>query len=160
MTRLYGRAPTTERVNDYVPDVRFKRTSIIATVGLRGVIAPIMFKGTLNGDFFGAYVEQALAPELSAGDILILDNCSPHKVNDILEPLHEKGASSIFLPEYSPDLNPAEPLWSKVKSSIRKQKPRTPTELETAMRAALNSVTYDDIVGWFEHYGYMLNVKC
>lgn len=158
MTRLYGRAPTNERVNDYVPDVRFERTSIIAAIGLRGVVSPIMFKGTLNGDFFRAYIEQALAPALSAGDMLILDNYSPHKVSDVLDALNERKASAKFLPEYSPDLNPVEPMWSKVKSSLRKQKPRTPEELEAAMRVALNSVTYSDIVGWFENYGYSVNV--
>ena len=80
MTRLYGRALTTERVNDYVPDVRFERTSIISALGIDGVSAPIMFKGTLDGHFFGGYVEQVLAPTLSPGDIVIMDNCSAHKV--------------------------------------------------------------------------------
>jgi len=158
MTRLYGRAPTNERVNDYVPDVRFERTSIISALGLDGITAPIMFKGTLNGDFFAGYVEYALAPALSPGDILVLDNYSPHKANGVLDPVYEKDATVMFLPEYSPDLNPVEPMWSKVKSSLRKLKPRTPDELIEAMCQSLDSVTYNDIVGWFENYGYSVNV--
>lgn len=157
MTRIYGRAPTNERVNDYVPDVRFERTSIIATLGLDGLSAPLMFKGTLDGNFFGGYVEQVLAPALSFGDILILDNCSAHKVIGLLDPLYEKGVNVVFLPPYSPDLNPIELMWSKVKAILRKLKARTFDELVDAMRIALDSVEYSDIVGWFEHQGYCLN---
>jgi len=158
MTRLYGRALTNERVNDYVPDVRFERTSIISVLGLNGITAPIMFKGTLNGDFFGGYVEYVLAPALSPGDVVVLDNYSPHKVSGVLDPIYEKGATAMFLPEYSPDLNPIEPMWSKVKSTLRKIKPRTPENLEDAMCQSLESVTYKDIVGWFENFGYSVNV--
>ena len=157
MTRLYGRAPSNERVNDYVPDVRFERTSIIAALGLGGITAPLAFKGTLDGAFFGGYVEQVLAPTLSPGEIVFLDNYSPHKVVGVLDPIYEKGATVVFLPEYSPDLNPIELMWSKVKSILRKLKPRTFDELMDALKEALDSVTYSDIVGWFNHQGYFLN---
>jgi len=158
MTRLYGRAPTNERVNDYVPDVRFERTSIISTLSLDGVEAPMMFKGTLNGDFFAGYVEHVLVPTLSPGDIVVLDNYSAHKTSGALDPVYEKGATVMFLPEYSPDLNPIELMWSKVKAILRKLKPRNAEELLNAMGSALDSVTYEDIVGWFEHDGYIVNL--
>ena len=158
MTRLYGRAPTNERVNDYVPDVRFERTSIIGTLGLSGVDATMMFKGTLNGDFFGGYVEYVLAPTISPGDIVVMDNCSAHKAIGVLDPIYEKGASVMFLPEYSPDLNPIEMMWSKIKSILRKLKPRTQDELLDAMHDALETVEYSYIVGWFEHDGYIVNL--
>ena len=158
MTRLYGRALSNERVNDYVPDVRFERTSFISLLGLDGVNAPIMFKGTLDGNFFGGYVEYILAPTLLPGDIVVMDNYSPHKVNGVLDPIYEKGATVMFLPEYSPDLNPIELMFSKIKSILRKLKPRTPEELENAICQALDSVTYEDIVGWFKHDGYCVNV--
>ena len=158
MTRLYGRAPSNERVNDYVPDIRFERTSIIASLGLDGVEAPIAFKGTLNGEFFAAWVEQALAPTLSPGDIVFLDNYSPHKVSGVLDPIYDRGASVVFLPEYSPDFNPIELIWSKMKSILRKLKPRTFDDLIDALGKALDSVTYDDIIGWFKHHGYGVNV--
>ena len=157
MTRLYGRAPSNERLNDYVPDVRFERTSIIAALGLSGITAPIAFKGTLDGAFFACWVEQVLAPTLSAGEIVFMDNCSSHKVVGALDPIYEKGASVIFLPEYSPDLNPIELMWSKVKSILRKLKPRTFDALMEALKQALDSVTYCDILGWFIHHGYILN---
>lgn len=158
MTRLYGRAPTNERVNDYVPDVRFERTSFIGALGLEGVIAPMMFKGTLNGDFFGGYVEHVLAPTLSPGDIVVLDNCSAHKACDVLDPIYEKGASVLFLPEYSPDLNPIELMFSKIKAILRKLKPRSFDELVTSMGNALNSVAFSYIIGWFKHDGYTDNL--
>ena len=158
MTRLYGRAPSNERVNDYVPDVRFERTSIIAALGLSGVSAPLAFKGTLNGEFFAGWVEQVLAPTLSVGDIVFLDNYSPHKVAGALDPIYEKGVTVVFLPEYSPDLNPIELMWSKVKSILRKLKPRTFDELIAALGQALDSVTYGDIVGWFKFAGYIVNL--
>lgn len=158
MTRLYGRAQTNERVNDYVPDVRFERTSIIAALGLDGISAPIAFKGTLDGAFFAGWVEQVLAPTLSPGEIVFMDNCSAHKVNGALDPIYDKGAYVIFLPEYSPDLSPIELMWSKVKSILRKLKPRTFEELITALGKALDSVTYNDIAGWFEHNGYIVNL--
>jgi transposase len=154
MTRLYGRAATNERVNDYVTDVRFERTSIIGTMGLNGIDAPMTFKGTLNGEFFKGYVDLVLAPTLEAGDIVILDNLSSHKVDGVLDEIYEKGASVLFLPEYSLDLNPIELMWSKLKSVLRKLKPRTIEELEDAISIALESVSNSDIVGWFEHDGY------
>jgi len=157
MTRLYGRAPSNERVNDYVPDVRFERTSIIAALGLSGITAPLAFKGTLNGDLFAGWVEQVLAPTLSKGEIVFLDNYSAHKVSGALDPIYDRGAIPIFLPEYSPDLNPIELMWSKVKSILRKLKPRTFEKLMEALKQALDSVTCSDIIGWFKHHGYILN---
>ena len=158
MTRLYGRAPTNERVNDYVPDVRFERSSLIATLGIDGVRAPMMFKGTLNGGLFGGYVEQVLAPALSSGDIVIMDNSSVHKASGVLDSIYEKGAFVLFLPQYSPDLNPIELMFSKVKSILRKLKPRTYDELVRAMGIALDSVIYDDILAWIKHQGYCVNI--
>ena len=106
MTRLYGRAYKNERINDYVPDVRFERTSVMGALGLKGMIAPLAYKGTLNGDFFRVYVKEVLAPAMKKGEILILDNLSPHKVKNVLEPLIDKGINVIFLPAYSPDFSP------------------------------------------------------
>lgn len=101
MTRLYGWGEKSKRVCDYVPDMRFERTSIISTLRLCGVNAPITFKGTLNGDFFREYIAQALAPTLNAGDIVVLDNLSSHKVDGVLQPIYDRGAAVMFLPPYS-----------------------------------------------------------
>lgn len=155
MTRLYGRALTNERVNDYVLDVRFKRVSVISTIRLSVESVSFMFNGTMNGDLFEGYVENFLAPSLSQGDILVLDNCSAHK-KDALDPLYEKGVTVLFLPRYSPDFNPIENSWSKTKSTLRKLKARTPEVLEKSMGIALE-FSKTDIIGWFGHCGYNAN---
>jgi transposase len=154
MTRLHGRAITNERVNDYVPDVRFERTSIISSIRLSGEIAPMIFKGTLNGDRFGMYIKEHLAPMLHEGDVVIIDNCSSHKVNGVLQPIFDAKATVLFLTPYSPDFNPIEMSWSKMKSVIRKLKPRSYDELVASLQIALDSFTTDDIKNWFAHDGY------
>jgi transposase len=158
MTRLYGRAPTNERVNDYVPDVRFERSSIISAVNIKGVVAPLIFKGTLDGKFFAGYIEKVLSPELSFSDIVVMDNCSAHKVAKVLDPIYKKGAKVLFLPPYSPDLNPIELMWSKMKSSLRKLEPRTSEELRAASSKTIDFISSEDIQGWFNYYGYSTNV--
>lgn len=156
MTRLYGRALTEERVNDYVPDVRFERTSFIGTLGIEGVVAPMSFKGTLNQHVFSKYIEDILTPTLREGSVLFLDNCSVHKVKDVLNPLLEKGIHIIFIPAYSPDFNPIENAFSKIKACLRKLKARTLPELFDAIQVALDSITVEDIKGWIKHCGYSL----
>lgn len=158
MTRLYGRAPTNERVNDYVPDVRFERTSLITTLGLDGITAPIMFKGTLNGDLFEYYIRNILVPTVKPDEIILMDSCSVHKVDGVLDAIYEAGASVMFIPRYSPDFSPIELMFSKNKSTLRKLKPRTHDELVNATGLALDAVTPDDIVGWFKHQGYSVNI--
>lgn len=156
MTRLYGRAFSHERINEYVPDVRFERTTIMGALGLKGMIAPLTFEGTLNGNFFEGYVEQVLAPAMKEQDVLILDNYSVHKVAGILDPLIKKGVRILFLPPYSPDFSPIELAWSKIKAYLRKAKTRTPDELNDAIARALDTITAEDIKGWASHCGYGL----
>ena len=154
MTRLYGRAPTDERVNEYVPDVRFQRTSIISSVRLDGTQVPFIFKGTLNGKLFKKYVDDYLSPSLSEGDVVILDRSSVHRVGGVLDSIIAKGAVPLFLPPYSPDYNPIEMLWSKVKAILRKKKARVASKLRQALDYAISCVTLEDIANWFKHDGY------
>ena len=156
MTRLYGRAMGKERVIEFVGDVRFERTSIISTIRLNGDSNPLIFKGTLDGNLFKQYVEKMLAPSLNSGDILVLDNLSSHKISGALDPVFEKGASVLFLPPYSPDLNPIEESWSKMKSIVRKLKPRSLEQLEAALKVALCSFTEKDLESWFKNSGYKI----
>ena len=156
MTRLYGRAFSNERVNDYVPDVRFERTSVMGALGLCGIIAPFTYEGTLNRELFSVYVKECLAVAMKKGDTLILDNCSVHTVKDILKPLIDKGVNVVFLPVYSPDFNPIELAWSKIKAYLRKMKARKPAELFEAISNALDTITESDILGWINHCGYGL----
>ena len=154
MARLYGRGFSNERVYGYVPDVRFERTSIIGTLGLNVIIAPMIYKGTMNGEFFGGYVEQCLAPVMKKGGILILDSFSAHKVEGVLDPLIEKGVTILFQPRYSPDFNPIEHAWSKIKAYLRKAKARTYDTLFIAIGEAIDRITESDIAGWVKHCGY------
>jgi transposase len=156
MTRLYGRAFSHERVDDYVPDVRFERTSVVGILGLKGVIAPLSFRGTLNGEVFEYYVSQVLAPVMCEGDVLVLDNLSVHKMRGILDPLIKKGVVVVFLPVYSSDFNPIELAWSKIKAYLRKVKPRVLEDLYRAISEALTTITNIDVEGWVKHCGYGL----
>ena len=157
MTRIYGRGKASERVNDYVPDVRFERTTLISSIRLDGEQATFMFQGSSNHEVFACYVKEVLAPSLKPGDIVVLDNYSIHKVKGVLDPIIEKGANYMFLPPYSPDLNPIELAWSKMKSILRKLRPRTLDELIEAVISYIDNVTINDIKGWFGFMGYMIN---
>ena len=154
MTRLYGRALKGERVNDYVPDMRFKRTSVLSSVRLDGTMATIYFEGTLNGNLFKEYIKSVLAPTLKNGDIVIMDNLSSHKVSGVIDPIIEAGATVKYLPPYSPDFNPIELVWSKFKTYLKKVKARSFDLLETQILPALNSISTHDIHNWFRHDGY------
>jgi len=154
MTRLYGRAFGEERVIDYVPDVRFDRLSILSSMRLDGTLVPLTYKGTLNGKLFLAYIKQCLVPTLNEGDIVVMDNASPHKVKGVVDAIEEKGAYVLWLPTYSPDLNPVEQMWSKVKSHLRKTKARTLDALYIALKDALDSISLSDIKAWFALANY------
>lgn len=154
MTRLYGRAKGEERVVDYIPDVRFDRVSILSSVRLNGELVPFTFSGTLNGSLFLGYVEKFLVPTLREGDIVIMDNASSHKVKGVAEAIESKGAFVMYLPTYSPDLNPIEKMWSKIKAYLRKVKARTLDTLNGALKAALDTITISDIKAWFVEANY------
>ena len=156
MTRLYGRAFGGERVVEYVPDCRYETNTIFSSVRLSGDTTPIIFEGALNGNIFKTISEKVLAPSLNVGDIVVMDNLSAHKVTGIIETIEKAGAFVMFLPEYSPDLNPIELMWSKIKSVIRSLKPRSLDELETAVSIAFETVSTDDISAWFTHCGYYI----
>ena len=154
MTRLYGWGEKNAMVDYYVSDARFERTSILATARLSGVDTPVTFKGTLNGDIFALYVKYVLASTLQVGDVVFLDNLSSHKVDGVFDPIFERGAFVWFLPRYSPDLNPIELVWSKVKSVLRKLKARSWGELHVALKVALGAIAFGDVKNWFKHDGY------
>ena len=128
----------------------------MGAMGLNGIIAPLTYKGTLNGEFFGCYIKECLAPAMKAGDTIMLDNLSAHKVENALKPLYDKGINVVFLPPYSHDFNPIEQVWSKIKAYLRKIKARTYDELFSAMGCALDLVTFEDIKGWVLNCGYGL----
>ena len=154
MTRLYGRAYGKERVVDYVPDVRFERVSLLSSVRLDGTLVPLVFSGALDGKLFLGYITQCLAPTLKEGDIVIMDNASVHKVKGVAEAIEARGAYLLYQPTYSPDFNPAENMWSKIKTALRTAKARTTDALFEALKFALDDVSISDIKGWFSSCGY------
>ena len=157
MTRLYGRGKSGERIGEYVPDVRFCRTSIISSISAEGEMVPLIFKGTLTGELFIEYVRRCLVPTLNVGNIVVLDNLSSHKVKGVREAIESAGCKVLYLPAYSPDLNPIELAWSKIKAVLRKIKARTEGVLTEAISEALSLISRSDILGWFLHAGYAIN---
>jgi transposase len=156
MTRLYGRGVRGVRVTDYAPDVRFERTSILSSVRLNGDLVPLIFEGSLNGELFKEYVSKCLAPTLQKGDIVIMDNLTAHKVKGVADLIAAAGADVVYLPPYSPELNPIEMMWSKVKAHLRKTKARTKQSLDDAIAEALDFVSPTDISGWFAKDRYSI----
>ncbi len=156
MTRLYGRAPRGARVVGSVPQNYGENVTLLAALSVTGISAVMTVEGATDGLVFLAYVEEVLAPTLSAGDIVVLDNLGAHKVEGVREAIEGKGARLIYLPPYSPDLNPIERCWSKIKTFLRAAKARTREALEEAIRRALATVTDSDARAWFKHCGYAL----
>ena len=156
MTRRYGRAAPGERVVEAVPGARGGTVSSTGALGLTGSSTGVRMPGEIDGDTMVFFVEELLAPTLKRGEVVLLDNCPIHKQDEIEELIEARGAGVVFLPTYSPDLNPIELCWSKVKTRLRALKPRTPETLLDALVEAFATVTVHDIRGWFEHCGYKI----
>ena len=154
LTRLYGRAPKGQRAHASTPHGHWQTTTMIASVRLDGTTACMTLEGTTDTESFRAYVEAVLVPTLRPGDMVVMDNLSPHKSDPTLALILQVGAQVRFLPAYSPDLNPIEKMWSKVKSLLRSAEARTPADLVQAIGLALAQVTPQDALGWFASCGY------
>jgi transposase len=156
MTRLYGRAPTGERVIGTVPQNYGQNVTILGAVGVQGVQAVMTVEGATDAEVFRTYVKRVLGPTLAPGDIIVLDNLSAHKALGVQQALARRRVRLLFLPPYSPDLSPMELCVSKLKTALRAAKARTREALETAIRQALETVTAADARNWFRHCGYAL----
>lgn len=157
MTRARARAPRGKRAYGKVPRNRGKNTTLIASMTLEGGMCEAMaVEGATDAQVFEAYVEGFLAPSLWAGQIVLLDNLGAHKTQRVRELIEARGAEVWFLPAYSPDLNPIEEAFSKVKALLKKAAARTKEALMEAMAGALAAVTPEDARGWFAHSGYEL----
>ena len=160
LTRLYGRAPKGERVQESVPRNYGAQTSMISDLSLAGVEAIMTVEGAVDTLVFDTYVEQVLRPTIKAGDVLVLDNLTAHRASCIERVTAECGATVIWLSPYSPDFSPIELMWSKIKGLMRTAKARTREQLDEALDAALEFITRDDCLGWFEHCGYRVSSNC
>ncbi len=155
LTRTRGRAPRGQRVIERVPHGHWQTTTMISAVRIAGPCASLVVNGATDSDVFRCYVEHVLVPELMAGDVVVLDNLQPHKASGVREMIEAAGATLLYLPPYSPDFNPIENMWSKVKQFLRSAAARTFESLLEAIAAALKAVTVEDCLGFFRHCGYL-----
>jgi len=156
LTRLFGRAAPGQRIVEATPGYSGPHYTLIATLGWQEVTAPWILEGSLNNVAFEAYVRSQLLPTLRRGDIVVMDNLAAHTGETIRQLIEARGARLEFLPPYSPDFNPIELCWSKVKAALRAAKARTLDALVEAVAEALRSISLTDIQDWFAHCGYAL----
>jgi transposase len=156
MTRRYGWGERGDRLVDAVPYGPWKTTTFVAGLRASGIIAPFVLDGPMTGEAFRAYVEQVLAPELEPGDAVVMDNLRPHKVAGVREAIQAAGASVLYLPSYSPDFNPIEHLFAKLKELLRKAAARTKQALWDAIGRHLDDFTPEECRNYLAHCGYEL----
>jgi len=157
MTRLYGRAMKGDRVYDSVPHGHRGTTTMIRAIRLDGVIQPasLVYDGPTDAAVFLTYIQDCLAPALKPGDIVVMDNLSSHKVRGVAQAIQAVGADVGYLPPYSPDLNPIEQMWSKVKAKLRSIKARTIENLYDAIGDALRTISHHDLQGFYRSCKYL-----
>ena len=151
MTRAVARAPRGQRCYGSVPKNWGDNITLTAGIRLDGLVAPMLMAGSMNGDIFEAYVRDWLLPELKPGDVVLLDNLSAHKRTAIKQILRTKDVALVFLPPYSPEYNPIELCWNKIKTLVRQLAPRTRDALADATALALRAVSAADCLAWFDH---------
>lgn len=154
MTRPRGRALCGERLVCHTPFGHWKTTPFLAGLRVSGLTAPLVIDGAVNGTVFVSYVRQHLAPTLSAGDILVMDNLTSHKVAGVREAVEARGARVLYLPPYSPDLNPIELVFSKFKWLLRSAECRTADALWETCGPLLDRFSPDECAHYFRHRGY------
>lgn len=157
MTRLRGRAPRGERLVEKVPHGHWKTTTLVAALGIEGLRCSTVVDGAINAEVFEAFVQQVLAPQLRPGDLVVMDNLSSHKSQRTRQLIAAAGAQLLFLPPYSPDLNPIEMIFAKIKQTLRSLACRSREALWLAMQSVLDQVTASDAIHCFRHCGYATN---
>jgi transposase len=154
MTRRYGWAPRPERVWEAVPAGHWRILTVLAALTTQGVLASMTIESPTDGDVFLAFLEQVLAPKLEPGHIVILDNLAAHKIPAVRPLIESRGAQLLYLPPYSPDFNPIEQAWSKLKQQLRGVKARVLEHLELAVAEAITTITPANARAFFRHCGY------
>src|SRR3954466_12916876 len=152
--RLYGWSPRGERLVDAAPFGHWKTTTVVAGLRASGIIAPFVLDGPMTGEAFRAYVEQVLAPALEPGDVVAMDNLAVHKVAGVQEAIRAAGASVLYLPSYSPDFNPIEQLFAKLKALLRKAAARTQNALWETIGTLLGDFTPAECQNYIVNSGY------
>ena len=157
MTRRYGRAPRGERVREATPAGHWSTLTLLGAMSREGLLATMTVESPTDGEGFLAYLEQVLCPRLEPGQIVVMDNLSAHKVPGVRELIEATGAQLRYLPPYSPDFNPIEQCWAKVKQKLRSLKARTVGSLQEAISEAIVTITPDNASAWLAHCGYDLH---
>lgn len=151
LTRDYARSPKGTRATDSAPFVRGEKLSMIGAISLDDFECIMTIDGSVDGRVFEVFTREMLAPKLKEGDIVVLDNLRVHYNKKAKEIIEEKGAKLVFLPPYSPELNPIELAWSKIKALLKKYKARTREALDSAIAAAIDKITRGDLANWYHH---------
>jgi transposase len=151
MIRTHGRTLGGQRLFAHAPGGHWGTTTMIAALRISGPTAPMVIRGPVDTEVFRAYTSAVLVPTLHPGDIVVMDNLSSHKAPDIRQRIENAGAELRYLPPYSPDLNPIELMWSKVKTYLRTAAARTEEALYAAIAQAIGTVTIQDATAWFAH---------
>lgn len=154
MTRLRGRAPRGQRLVEKVPHGHWKTSTVIAALDHQGMRCATTVDGPVNAAVFTAFVEQVLVPKLQPGDVVVMDNLSSHKVPAVRQHIESAGAHLLYLPPYSPDLNPIEPAFAKLKQLLRSAAHRVVDDLWRDLQRMLDAITPSDALGFFRHCGY------
>jgi transposase len=148
MTRLYARCTGGARIHETTPDGRWKILTIVGAICTRGMLATMTIEAATDREIFLAYLDEVLCPKLRIGDVVVMDNLSSHKVNGVRERIEAAGAQLLYLPPYSPDLNPIEKAWAKLKQLLRAAKARTKEALDQAIAELLPMLTAEDAEAW------------
>jgi transposase len=159
MGRAYARAPKGRRAHDSAPRNRGRNTTVIASLKFGGMGECLELEGSADAEAMAVYMERVLGPTLGPGDTVVMDNLSAHKDGRVIAAIEARGASALFLPAYSPDLNPIEEAFSKIKGVLRSAAARTREALGAAIREALAAVTPDDALGYFAAAGYLPRIN-
>ena len=154
MTRRGGRSLRGQRLVASVPHGHYQTTTLVAAVRLSGPAAPWLSEGAMDGAMFLAWIREGLAPTLQTGDVVIMDNLATHKVAGVSQAIEQAGARLLYLPPYSPDSNPIENMWSKIKQTLRSLAPRTADDLILAAKTAFAAITTSDCKGFFSNASY------
>ena len=157
MTRRYGRALRGERIREASPAGHWRTLTLLGAMTSEGMLASMTVESPTDGDVFRAYLDEVLCPQLRPDQVVVMDNLSAHKVEGVRERIEAAGAQLLYLPPYSPDFNPIEQAWSKIKHHLRSAKSRTLAALEEIIPQALQTITGPNASAWFSHCGYGLH---
>lgn len=158
MTRRYGRAPHGDRVQEGAPGGHWRTLTLLGAITLDGLLATMTIESPTDSEVFLAYLEQVLCPRLQPGQIVIMDNLAAHKNPQVRKLIEQSGAQLLYRPPYSPDFNPIEQCWAKIKECLRAAKARLLDALDQAIAAAIAAITPENSSAWFQHCGYRIQL--